>query len=83
MPGFRFNHMELTVPKGVLEQHRDEIKDFYGDVFGFDALVVAGTTTRAFYVRFLLPIWFDVQVIEFSAEAQPERQWRFGASIEA
>jgi len=157
MPGFRFNHMELTVEKGVLEEHRDEIKEFYGDVFGFDALdvpilkqtglllrtdpetsqfllvteqrqhlacpgydhlgflfetreevdallekcrgrqkrdarielkeyedlVVAGTTTHAFYVRFLLPIWFDVQVIEFLPEARPERRWRFGPASRA
>ena len=157
MPGFRFNHMELTVAKGVLEKHRDEIKEFYGDIFGFDALdvpilkqtglllrtdpetsqfilvteqrqhlacpgydhlgflyesrdevdallakcrarrerdsrvelkeyddlVVAGTTTHAFYVRFLLPIWFDVQVIEFSAETQPQRSWRFASPSQA
>jgi hypothetical protein len=157
MPGLRFNHMELTVPKGVLVKHRDEIKEFYGDVFGFDALdvpilnqtglllrtdpetsqfilvteqrqhlacpgydhlgflfesrdevdallekcrnrqqrdprvelkeyedlVLAGTTTHAFYVRFLLPIWFDVQTTEFSAEARPKRHWRFEPALEA
>ena len=40
MPAFRFNHMELTVPKGHLEANRQALKDFYGEVFGFDALDV-------------------------------------------
>jgi hypothetical protein len=151
MPSFRFNHMELTVPKGHLESHREDIKRFYGDVFGFEALdvpilgqlglllrsdpetsqfilvteqeshlrspgydhlgflyetraevdalletckkwqerepsveikeyedlVVVDTTVRAFYVRHLLPIWFDVQTIEYAEAAAPERSWHF------
>ena len=41
MPAFRFNHMELTLPKGALApEARAEIKRFYGEVFGFDALDV-------------------------------------------
>ena len=36
----RFNHMELTVPRGALAAQRDEIKTFYGEVFGFEALDV-------------------------------------------
>ena len=39
MPG-RFNHMELTLPVGGLETAREEIKVFYGDLFGWDALDV-------------------------------------------
>jgi hypothetical protein len=148
----RFNHMEITVPKGHLEAHRDEIREFYGELFGFDAidvpilnqnglllrtdpetsqflliteqtkhlhnpgydhlgflvesraevdayhekckqrqagdsrveikeyddLVTGGVTTRAFYVRFLLPLWFDVQVQEYASGSEPERVWRFG-----
>ncbi len=150
MPALRFNHMELTMPVGALdEKARDEIKAFYGDVFDFDALevplfgqtglllrtdpdtsqflllmeqethidskgydhlgflyesraevddklarvkawqerddrvqvkeyedlVVGDVTTHAFYFRYQLPIWFDVQVIETLQE--PERRWRF------
>ena len=148
---FRFNHMELTVPKGTLDASREEIRRFYGEVFGFDSLdvpilkqtglllrtdpetsqfilvteqrnhlhcpgfdhlgflfdtraevdalleeckkrqerdprveikeyddlVTGGTTVRAFYVRFLLPIWFDVQCIEHAPGSEPERAWRF------
>ena len=147
----RFNHMEITVPKGHLETHRDEIREFYGDLFGFESLdvpilnqtgllmrtdpetsqfllvteqrshlsnpgydhlgflhesreevdallekckqrqaadprveikeyedLVAGdVTVRAFYVRFLLPLWFDVQCIEHAEGTEPERRWRF------
>lgn len=152
MPGFRFNHMELTLPRGGLEENRDDIRRFYGEVFGFDALdvpilrqtglllrtdpetsqfilvteqrvhmsspgydhlgflcdsreqvdglletcrkwrarddrvqikeyedlEVADTTTHAFYVRYLLPIWFDIQVIEYAPGSDPARRWSFG-----
>jgi hypothetical protein len=148
----RFNHMELTVPKGELTAHRAEISQFYGEVFGFESLdveilkqtglllrtdpetsqfilvteqrnhlncpgfdhlgflydtraevdslleecqkrqaqdsrvelklyddIVNGdTTVRAFYVRFLLPLWFDVQCIETANGSGPERKWTFG-----
>ena len=30
----------------------------------YDDLVTGGVTVHAFYVKYLLPIWFDVQVIE-------------------
>ena len=147
----RFNHMELTVPKGELAAHRADITAFYGDVFGFDALdvpilkqtglllrtdpetsqfilvteqrqhmsspgydhlgflcesraevnellekcrkwqvrdervqikeyedlVIGPTTTHAFYVRYLLPLWFDVQVIEYADASGPARRWTF------
>ena len=150
----RFNHMELTVPKGTLEQHRDEIKGFYKELLDWDALdvpilkqiglllrtdpetsqfilvteqraclqapgydhlgvlcdsraevdsllekakqlrsrdprveikeyedlVTGPATTHAFYVRYLLPIWFDVQVIEYAAGTEPGRRWSFGAT---
>jgi hypothetical protein len=36
------------------------------------------TSTHAFYFRYLLPIWFDVQVIEFRPGFEPKRHWRFG-----
>ena len=35
----RFNHMELTLPLGSLtEEHRRDIDDFYGSVFGWSGL---------------------------------------------
>ena len=147
----RFNHMEITLPKGALAEHREELKQFYGEVFGFesldvpilgqsglllrtdpdtsqfilvteqkkhlispgydhlgflfetraevdvlheevrkrrerdprveikeyDDLVTGGVTVRAFYVRFLLPLWFDVQCIETAPGGEPARRWSF------
>jgi hypothetical protein len=52
------------------QDSRVEIKDY-------EDLVIQGTTVRAFYVRYLLPIWFDVQVIEYADGAEPEKAWRF------
>jgi hypothetical protein len=150
----RFNHMELTVPKGALEKSRGEIKTFYADLFAWDALdvpilkqtglllrtdpetsqfilvteqrahlsspgfdhlgmlcdsraevdallakakdwqrrdarveikeyadlVTGSVTTHAFYVRFLLPIWLDVQVLEYADGAAPKQRWSYGAA---
>jgi len=149
----RFNHMELTVPTGVLGQHRGEIAHFYTELFGWEALdvpilkqlglllrsdpetsqfllvtesatplvspgydhlgllyesraevdalgeqcfkaaakdprvrvkeyedlVQGPVTVHAFYVRFLLPIWFDVQCLEYAEGALPAERWRYGA----
>ncbi|HKK53449.1 MAG TPA: VOC family protein [Myxococcota bacterium] len=36
----RFNHMELTLPQGELDLHRKEIADFYGELFGWEAIDV-------------------------------------------
>lgn len=147
----RFNHMELTLPPGRLDETRAEISEFYGDLFGwttsdipilgqtgllirtdeatsqfilvteqrvhidspgydhlgllcetraevdgylaaakarqatddrvqikeYDDLVNGDHVTRAFYVKFLLPIWFDVQCFERAGQPEPDR-WRFG-----
>ncbi len=147
----RFNHMELTLPKGALTTQRAEIARFYGDLFGWDALDVpilkqtglllrtdpetsqfillteqnrhmsspgydhlgllyesreevdallekckklqehdarvqikeyddleaGNTTVHAFYLKFLLPIWFDVQVIEHPEGGAPQKGWRW------
>lgn len=149
----RFNHMELTLPKGALAASRSEIAAFYADLFGWEALdvpilkqtglllrtdaetsqfilvteqrahltspgfdhigllcdsraevdallarakawqqrdarvelkeyedlVTGPVTTHAFYVRYLLPIWLDVQVLEYAQGAAPAKQWRYGA----
>jgi predicted enzyme related to lactoylglutathione lyase len=137
MPDVRFNHMELTVPRGTLtREFRDEVGEFYGSVFGwqtsdvdvvgqsclylrvddgqflllaesdkpmsspgydhlgllcgtraevdelleacqkvqarddrvlikeYEDLVLPQLTVHAFYVKFLLPLWFDVQCME-------------------
>jgi extradiol dioxygenase family protein len=149
---FRFNHMELTFAPGTLRDSVDEIKNFYGEVFGakvvdlpmfdgqlsfqiqldefnsqflvlvesndymqspgydhlgmlcdsradvdalrgkiktlqakdsriqikdYDDFKSERAVTRAFYFKHLLPIWFDVQVIEFKPEHQQSKSWKF------
>ncbi len=54
-------------------QERDErvrIKEY-------EDLVTGNVTTHAFYVRHLLPIWFDVQCQEFEEGTEPPRAWQF------
>jgi hypothetical protein len=138
----RFNHMELTVPRGSLTaEFREEVDAFYGSVFGwsgldtevvgqlchllmpdpdqfillaesdkpmsspgydhlgllqdsrdevdrlreeceryadkdnrvkvihYEDLVYPGLTVHAFYVKYLLPVYFDVQSMERIAES--------------
>lgn len=151
MPAMRFNHMELTLPRGELAAHREEIRDFYAEILGwegldvpilkqtglllrsdpetsqfvlvtetddplrspgfdhlgmlyetraevdevfarcqarqakdervklkeYDDLVTGGVTVHAFYVKFLLPIWFDIQTIEYAEGQAPTPTWRY------
>lgn len=44
----------------------------------YDDLVIPPTTTHAFYVQYLLPIWFDIQVIEYEGGTEPSKQWSYG-----
>jgi hypothetical protein len=144
MPTLRFNHMELTFPRGMLDEAmRADVDAFYGDVFGwtgvdtevvgqlahillvdegqfillaesgkpmsspgydhlgllfdtrdevdeklerckryqekddrvqileYEDLVYDELTVRAFYVKYLLPIYFDVQCMERSGKPIP------------
>ena len=43
----------------------------------YEDLVTGNVTTRAFYVKFLLPIWFDIQCQEFEPGTEPQRAWSF------
>jgi hypothetical protein len=149
----RFNHMELTFPRGALDEAtRADIRQFYGDVFGwrsaetelfgqtnlillgddaaqqfillaeadrhidspgydhlgllcdtrdevdelletcrryqekddrvrlktYEDLVTPPVTTKAFYVKYLLPIWFDVQCITYDPGSEPGAVWSYG-----
>lgn len=48
------------------------------EVKEYDDLHEGPVTTHAFYVRHLLPIWFDLQCIEYEAGTEPAKRWRFG-----
>jgi hypothetical protein len=65
--------VDALLEKAKKWQERDpriEIKEY-------EDLHVGGTVVHAFYVRHLLPIWFDVQVIEYEAGSEPARRWSF------
>ena len=148
MPRMRFNHMELTMGRGELDDAcRDDLRRFYGDVLGwtladvpllgqrtffmapddgqfillaetdnpiqspgydhlglllenrsevdtlleecekfqarddrmkikrYDDLVQGPVTARAFYVKYLLPIYFDIQCLEWESGQEPTARW--------
>ncbi|MGE4605479.1 MAG: VOC family protein [Myxococcota bacterium] len=150
MANMRFNHMELTFPRGSLDEAmRADIKSFYGEVLGwntldvplldqmtyyispddgqfillaesdkpisspgfdhlgllldsrgevdelleqckkfqardermkikeYDDLETGPVTVRAFYVKYLLPIYFDIQHITWKPGSEPARNWRY------
>ena len=150
MPQVRFNHMELSVPKGYLTpEMRADLTAFYGGALGwetrdveilggiqflmrpdegqfilvvesskamsapgydhlgllcetrdevddvlatcrqwqekdervqlkfYDDLHTGNVVVHAFYVRYLLPIWFDVQVLEHKPGTAPARRWTY------
>ncbi len=43
----------------------------------YEDLAQGDVTVHAFYVRYLLPIWFDVQCMEWQAGAEPARCWSY------
>jgi hypothetical protein len=153
MPKVRFNHMELTFPRGTLtEEFRADVDSVFVDVFGWRAMDVdivgqnghlllpddgqflllvegdkhmdspgydhlgllcetrgevdeiramcekratdddrmrvkiyddlkypTGLVVHAFYFRWMLPIWFDVQVLEWPEGTGPEKRWQYTA----
>jgi hypothetical protein len=44
----------------------------------YEDLVQGGVTVHAFYVKFLLPIYLDVQCIEWKKGSEPARRWTYG-----
>jgi len=43
----------------------------------YEDLVGPTLTVHAFYVRYLLPIWFDVQCMEWPDGSAPDRRWQY------
>jgi hypothetical protein len=43
----------------------------------YDDLVGPSITVHAFYVKQLLPIWFDIQCMEWPAGSEPARRWAY------
>lgn len=73
---------------GLLVDSRDEVEDLretckrFGEkddrlrLKEMDDLVSPNVVCHAFYVRYLLPFWFDVQSLEYTARGAPSRRWR-------
>ena len=43
----------------------------------YEDLVTGNLTVHAFYVKYLLPIWFDVQCMEWLPGTEPARRWTY------
>jgi hypothetical protein len=76
--------MEVTVAQGTLAGTMQDLLEFYCGTLGFghaqldvEDLDLPQTVTHAFYFRYLLPIWFDIQVIEFKPGFEPEHRWTY------
>jgi hypothetical protein len=44
----------------------------------YDDLVGPTLTVHAFYVKYLLPIWFDIQCMEWPLGKEPAQRWLYG-----
>lgn len=67
------DEVDRLLEKAQKWQRRDErvqLKEYQD-------LETGGVSVHAFYVRYLLPIWFDVQVIEHAADALPAKRWSY------
>ena len=65
--------VDLLLEKVKKRQQQDprvQIKEY-------EDLVAGPVTIHAFYVKFLLPIWFDVQSMEYAVGAEPKKGWHY------
>jgi hypothetical protein len=74
---------------GLLMDTRPEVDSVLGQCREFGAkderlrikeyedLVGPTLTVHAFYVKYLLPIWFDVQCMEWPEGRKPEPRWQY------
>ena len=54
------------------QEHDDRVR-----LKEYDDLDQGDLKVHAFYVKYLLPIWFDVQVLEWKESKGPARHWRY------
>jgi len=80
-PGY--DHLGLLVETreevdALLEQCRKfREQDARMKIKEYDDLKQGPVTVRAFYVKYLLPIYFDVQCLEWEPGSEPEKRWRY------
>jgi len=46
----------------------------------YEDLVTGNVTVHAFYVKYLLPIWFDVQCMEWPPGHEPAGRWQYASA---
>ena len=44
----------------------------------YEDLPQGDVTVHAFYVKYLLPIWLDVQCLEWEPGTAPKQRWTYG-----
>ncbi len=80
-PGFDHLGFLLSGPKEVGEKLRLcqqwQEKDDRVQIKIYDDLDTPQAINKTFYVKFILPIWFDIHSIEFHEGFEPEKEWHF------
>jgi len=66
-----------TVDALLTECRAVQGRDLRMQIRELEDLETTQTYTHAFYFRYLLPIWFDIQFIEFKPGSVPRRRWHF------
>ena len=73
---------------GLLVNSREDVNELRGACLRYqekdqrmaikemDDLVSPNVVCHAFYVRYLLPFWFDVQALEYLPGKAPRRRWQ-------
>ena len=81
VPGY--DHLGLLLEKrSEVDRAFTAIRDWQArdervQIKEYEDLVQGDVTVHAFYVRYLLPIWFDVQCMEWKTGAEPARRWSY------
>ncbi len=80
-PGYDHLGLLMESRAEVDEMHEQCVKfqarDSRMKIKEYDDLVQGPVTVRAFYVKYLLPIYFDIQTLEWESGSEPEKTWRY------
>jgi catechol 2,3-dioxygenase-like lactoylglutathione lyase family enzyme len=74
---------EAEVDAALARCRAHQLNDPRVEIRLFDDLDLERTVTHAFYLRYLLPIWIDVQHIRAKPGFAPRRRWHFGEALVA
>lgn len=80
-PGY--DHLGLLLDeRGEVDALLEACKKFQAEddrmkIKEYDDLITGPVNVRAFYVKYLLPIWFDIQHIQYEAGNEPAKSWRY------